>query len=99
MSATTPNEKQQANRKENNSGSKSKKIKLKGDKEVEVPILETGDAYLIQSDFEGLRLIIDCPVRTMGMICDLDINLYCYDERVKFINHFMRMYIIYYLII
>ena len=80
--SNTPNDKKTQNGKENNSGSKSKKIKIKGDKEVEVPILEIGDGYLIPNDFEGLRLTIDCPVRTMGMICDLDISLYCYDERV-----------------
>ena len=80
MSTTTPSRKNSSN--SNSAINKSKKVKIKGDKEVEIPVLEAGDGYLIPTDFEGLRLIIDCSVRTMGMICDLEISLYCYDERV-----------------
>ena len=39
--------------------------------------------HAIPSGFVGLKLVVECQLKTMGMTCDLDLNLLCYDERVN----------------
>lgn len=51
--------------------------------EEDVPNLEIRENFFFPSDFDSIKLMIEWVSKQQGIICDLDVNMYCYDERVS----------------
>lgn len=66
--------------------SKAKKLhaSVAGGDPGEVPMLNPKDMKDVPSDYESMRLHVGWATKQNGIMCDLDLNLYCYDERARF---------------
>ncbi len=51
--------------------------------ENECPTLDIKECFYFPPDFDCIRLMVEWVSKQQGIICDLDLNLYCYDERVR----------------
>jgi hypothetical protein len=51
--------------------------------EVEVKSLAQKESLFFPDDLDCAKLIIEWISKQQGIVCDLDLNLYCYDERVS----------------
>jgi WD40 repeat protein/Ca2+-binding EF-hand superfamily protein len=52
-----------------------------------VPLLdETTSKFIFPDDQKALRFDVEWTTKSFGLICDLDLNVYCYDERARFIE-------------
>lgn len=49
----------------------------------DVPNLEIRESFYFPPDFDNIKLMIEWVSKQQGIICDLDVNMYCYDERVS----------------
>jgi hypothetical protein len=58
----------------------SEKVVVEDD---DVPNLEIRENFFFPPDFDNVKLMIEWVSKQQGIICDLDINMYCYDERVS----------------
>ena len=55
----------------------------------EVVNLESKQVVDLDSDVNSIRVSVEWIVKVFGLICDLDLIIYCYDERVKqFVDEF-----------
>ena len=50
--------------------------------EIEVKYLAQKESLYFPDDLDCAKLVIEWISKLQGVICDLDLNLYCYDERV-----------------
>ena len=50
------------------------------------PLLTLGDTYAYSARDKVVRFEVEWTSRTYGIICDLDLHIYCYDERARFIE-------------
>jgi len=50
------------------------------------PQLLLGDSYAYGARDKVVRFEVEWTSRTYGIICDLDLHIYCYDERARFIE-------------
>jgi hypothetical protein len=48
----------------------------------EVKILAQKESMFFPDDIESVRLVIEWISKQQGIACDLDLLLYCFDERV-----------------
>jgi hypothetical protein len=51
--------------------------------ETECLKLDIKESYFYPPDFDSVKLMIEWVSKQQGIICDLDVNVYCYDERVS----------------
>lgn len=51
---------------------------------VVVPTIEPNGVYKFPEQLEGIRLNVQWTSKQQGIICDLDLNAFMYDERVSF---------------
>lgn len=51
--------------------------------EADCKCLDVKECFYFPSDFDSIRLMIEWTSKQQGIICDLDVNVYCYDERVS----------------
>jgi hypothetical protein len=50
--------------------------------EPEIKSLAQKESIYFPDDLDCVKLLIEWVSKQQGIICDLDLNLYCYDERV-----------------
>jgi hypothetical protein len=50
--------------------------------EPEINSLSQKESIYFPDDLDCVKLLIEWVSKQQGIICDLDLNLYCYDERV-----------------
>lgn len=48
-----------------------------------MPVVEAQGTFAFQSDLQGVRLAVSWVSKQQGIICDLDLNAFFYDERVS----------------
>lgn len=48
-------------------------------------ILEAKESYYFPEDYDCIKMVVEWVSKQQGIICDLDLNMFCYDERVKMI--------------
>ena len=53
-----------------------------GDENFETANVEQNGIYTFTSDVDTTRFTVEWTSK-YGMICDLDLHVYCYDERVR----------------
>ena len=53
--------------------------------DIEVKSLAPKESIYFPDDLDCARLVIEWISKQQGIVCDLDLNLYCYDERVSVI--------------
>jgi len=51
-----------------------------------VPVLALNDTYDFTERDKVVRFQVEWTSKSFGIICDLDLNIYCYDERARFIE-------------
>lgn len=51
--------------------------------DIEVPVLGIKDEFAFPGDHECISLNIEWTSKLQGIICDLDLNVLCYDERAS----------------
>ena len=51
-----------------------------------VPIIEGRAIYNVPEDHNCVRFDVEWTTKSYGLICDLDLVVYCYDERARFIE-------------
>ena len=51
----------------------------------EILNLESSQVFDLEVDVDNLRFAVEWNAKIFGIICDLDLILYCYDERVQII--------------
>ncbi|RYG68910.1 hypothetical protein EON64_04060 [archaeon] len=56
------------------------------DELVVVPTIEPNSVYRFPEQLEGIRLNVQWTSKQQGIICDLDLNAFMYDERVSYMN-------------
>lgn len=53
------------------------------EEEVEAPYIEPYETFTCGGDIDGIRLTASWTSKQQGVICDLDLNAFLYDERVS----------------
>lgn len=48
-----------------------------------IPMLEVRESFNFPEDFDCIKLMIEWISKQNGLVSDLDLNMYCYDERVS----------------
>jgi hypothetical protein len=56
---------------------------LPSTEEVEAPYIEPNNTYAFPTDADGIRITVSWVSKQQGVICDLDLNAFIYDERVS----------------
>ena len=51
-----------------------------------MPILQIGDTHRYTREQKYFLFNVEWTSRQFGIICDLDLTIYCYDERARFIE-------------
>lgn len=51
-----------------------------------VPVVALGETYDFAERDKVVRFQVEWTSKSFGIICDLDLNIYCYDERARFIE-------------
>ncbi len=49
----------------------------------ETPVLKQGEQYTFAPDIDNIKMLIKWTTRQIGMICDLELMVFMYDERVS----------------
>ena len=53
---------------------------------IEVPRIDPGSSFVFDSDIYTIRINTEWTTKLAGIVCDLDLILYLYDERARFIE-------------
>lgn len=56
--------------------------------EADIKVLAQKEHMYFPDDLDCARLVIEWISKQQGIVCDLDLNLYCYDERVSMLSGF-----------
>jgi hypothetical protein len=64
--------------------------------DLEVKSLAQKESLFFPDDLDCAKLIIEWISKQQGIVCDLDLNLYCYDERVSNFFHFHFHYMVHF---
>jgi WD40 repeat protein len=51
-----------------------------------IPVLAINEPYLFSGANKVVKFQVEWTSKSVGIICDLDMNVYCYDERARFIE-------------
>ncbi len=51
--------------------------------QVDIPMIEPSHVYTFPSDVDGINIQVTWATKQQGIICDLDLNVLTYDERVS----------------
>lgn len=49
----------------------------------DIPTIEPNGIYTFPVDVDGVRIKVEWVSKQQGIICDLDLNAFFYDERVR----------------
>lgn len=49
----------------------------------ETPTIKQGEQYTFSSDIDNVKMLMKWTTRQIGMICDLELMVFMYDERVS----------------
>ena len=47
-----------------------------------IPSLDVRESFTYPEDFDCIKLMVEWVSKQNGLVSDLDLNMYCYDERV-----------------
>lgn len=50
------------------------------------PTLDLREEISYRAEVEGVRFVIDGYIKSMGLMCDLELSLYCYDDRARLVE-------------
>ena len=59
----------------------------KGAQANEMVNMAPKDNYYFPDDLESVRMVVEWIGKQQGITCDLDVILYCFDERVSSLFH------------
>jgi hypothetical protein len=56
---------------------------LKKAADAEIPVLKVQESLQFPPEFDAIRLHLGWNMRSGGAICELDLTIFCFDERVQ----------------
>jgi hypothetical protein len=51
--------------------------------EKKLVTMDQNDSYIVPEDVDCIRVIVEWTSKSFGMVCDLDLKVYFFDERVS----------------
>eukprot|EP01035_Chromulina_nebulosa_P018163 gene18163-23821_t len=52
----------------------------------DIPVIDIGEVFYLDEDVNNLRLNVEWITKLYGIVCDLDLTVYCYDDRARLVE-------------